>query len=264
MMRFIKIVFIFMVLTACAPQTGPNVQQMGDDLVREKTKSLMNLGDKMVQAGDLKTAFQFYDRAHQEQPLLNEPVFKKYDVLMQGEEITLADQLLSNAVNLDPLDEEMTIKYAQFLVQYDLKKAPVFLSTAADRFRNARLYNWYGVSLDLNGLHGQAQESYEMGRDLEPRNASLLNNLALSYAVTGQGLLSVEIFNDLVEAYPNKLIYHRNRAIALILNGQTQDAEDALRPVMRQDEINALKQNYEGRLEIETPLTILKRINGMS
>ena len=173
-------------------------------------------------------------------------------------------ELLAKAVAVDPKDEDMSVKYAKFLIQYNLPKAPTVLKTISETFKNARFYNWYGVALDLNGFHNKAQKVYEKGRSLEPNNASLINNLALSYAVTRQSGLSIRLFDQLVEQNPNKILYYRNRAIAQTLAGQYNSVREGLQNVMRDIEIERLISEYQGRLQKESPLQLLKSINNMN
>lgn len=265
-MKILKnlILSLSMIVLIGACTTTPQMpEKMEENLVREKTKSLLRLGERMATKGDFRTAMQFYQKAHETQPLLNEPVLRQLDILYQAEDYGRVEKLLRDTLALDPMDEEITVEYARFLVQYDLSRAPTFLAEAAPRFNNARIYNWYGVALDLNGRHMEAQEAYETGRDVAPYDPALLNNLGLSYAVTGQTKIALLIFEDLIENEPNKTMYRRNRAIVQILAGDVEAARTNLVTILPQDEIDQMVVDYEGRLEIEKPLTILKRINNI-
>ena len=221
-------VFAFLAVLGGCTTTNQQVAPAPQMTASEQTQTLIRLGDKMLEAGDTAAALGFYERAVQE----------------------------------SPMNEDVNVTFARHLMAHDLTKADDFLADAVTRSPTPRLYNWYGVSLDLNGKHPQAQEAYRRGLEIE-KTVSLQNNLALSYAVTGQFERAGEIFDDIIKDEPESILYHKNRAINLILAGDVAAAKADLQPFMRPLETNELVAQYQGQAGKKSPLELLRMVNGL-
>lgn len=227
MSRFLSLfctVFIVFSLGAC---TTTKPQKIETNQISTATQKLINLGDSMMQSGDINAALGFYEKA---------------------------------TINA-PLNEDVAVLYAKNLMLHDLPAAIDYLESVTADIPSPRLYNWYGVALDLGAEHKTAQAIYQNGIDLDPTNISLMNNLGLSLAVTGQTDDARTLFAQVLALEPSNSLYHRNKAIATILGGNAELAKNELANIMTPEDVNDLVATYQNQKG--SPLELLRLINGL-
>ena len=262
MFKILLIVFALFLPSGCVTNSTP-VQQPAQTNLSEKTDTLMRLGDNMFNKGDRDAALSFYMRAHESQPQAQQPIYKIFDLLVQSNKIEDAHNFMQQVTSLNEDDMKLAVTYARFLMNYKRAESLAYLEKASDHFKDIRFYNWYGVALDLNGKHTQAQDAYKKGLHIAPNSSALKNNLALSYAVTYKVEFALALYDELIAENPDKLLYKKNKAITYILYNAFDMAEALLQPEMNMVEIRNLTVKYKNQLDKNTPLGILKLINGL-
>ncbi len=88
-----------------------------------------------------------------------------------------------------------------------------------------RAYSAYGVALDKIGEHKQAQQQYRTALDLNGKSASILNNLGLSYALSGDLYNAESTLRQAVSLPEGTSRTRQNLALVLSLAGKTKEAE---------------------------------------
>ncbi len=93
-----------------------------------------------------------------------------------------------------------------------------------DPARTARLHSAAGVAFDRAEKHAEAQAQYRLALQAQPHNASALNNLGLSQAMTGQlDLAETTLRKALVSPSAGTQV-RQNLAMVLSLKGETDEA----------------------------------------
>lgn len=260
MFKNILILALVFIPLACTPQ---HTKQHINTPLSEKTDALIRLGDNMLQKGDIIAAQSFYLKAHDTQPSSHIPIFKAYDLLIQAGDIETAGRFMKQVTQTNDTDITLAIAYARFLMQYKMDQALPYLTSAYKKFDDLRFDNWYGVALDLNGDHKKAQEIYTHALKTKQSSDALKNNLALSYAVTGNKELALNLYQNLIDKNPRKILYKRNKGIIHILNGENDLAKETMHPDITMVEINQLIKTYKDQMSQKSPLALLKMINNL-
>ncbi len=227
MSRFLSLFSTLLIVFMLSGCTTTQQQKTPPTAPHSATQKLINLGNSMIAAGDVEAGLGFFQKA------------------------------ASN----EPTNEDVVVTYAKNLMLYDINDAVTYLSQATQDIQSPRLYNWYGVSLDLNADHIKAQKIYQDGLNIDPKNISLMNNLGLSFAVTGQTEAARALFNKVIALEPDNSLYHQNKAIATILSGDDTLVREELSNIMPAGDIDALIATY-GKTTASS-LELLRLINGL-
>ena len=83
----------------------------------------------------------------------------------------------------------------------------------------------YGVALDLMGDHRKARVEYERALKIAPDAASVLNNMAMSFALTGRLIDAERIARDAATAPGATARVRQNLALILAFKGDISEAE---------------------------------------
>lgn len=263
MKKHILTLIVLVMLTGCqtATQNTPKTLQYESPTVQPKTATLLRLGDNMLESGDVTSALGFYQKAHETQPNIALPLMKQSNTFFEAGQMKAGAEKLFEATKAEPRNQEIAVQYARLLLNENPAKASNFLIDAASRFNNARFYNWLGVSFDMVGRHKDAQIAYQNALALDVRNTSTMNNLGLSYAVTGMGDQAVATFKRLTDLEPKNVLYKKNMAIAQTLAKDIEGARKTLANVIPSAEAEALINTYRSLPKDGTPLDLLRKIN---
>jgi tetratricopeptide (TPR) repeat protein len=74
---------------------------------------------------------------------------------------------------------------------------PLYRQALAASSNDARIYAGLGAALDMVGKHQEARVAYQAGLKLAPQDFGLRNNLALSYAMSGDSAKAKAILNGM-------------------------------------------------------------------
>jgi len=93
-----------------------------------------------------------------------------------------------------------------------------------DPARSARLHSATGVAFDRAEKHAKAQAQYKLALQAEPHNAMALNNLGLSYAMSGNLVQAEKTLRQALVAPSAGTQIRQNLAMVLSLRGGTDEA----------------------------------------
>ena len=188
--------------------------------------AMMRLAQASMDSHSYAAAAGFYRRAHDMDRYAFAPLLGLGEALAKAGALEDAAGALRDAIAMDPGNADAHRLLGEVLIAQarpDLAAAQMQASLAVKP--NARAYNGLGVAQDLMGAYEAAEKSYRAGLALEPANASLRTNLALSLAVGGH---YDEAIGSLAPVALGPLATMRQRQnLALIygLAGQREKAE---------------------------------------
>ena len=147
--------------------------------------ALVRVGEASRQSGDPVTAITLFRRAHNLDPFKAEPLVKLGDALNDVGKFGEAADSFRSALEYEHNNVEALRGLGTALVGLNQP------GLAIDHFKAAlaiepdyRSYNGLGVASDHMGQHKAAQDYYEAGLKVFPKNLTLLNNLGLSQLLT--------------------------------------------------------------------------------
>ncbi|MCW5770804.1 MAG: tetratricopeptide repeat protein [Rhodospirillaceae bacterium] len=170
--------------TYVIPEDEPKVDLKHFDA---KTTSL-KLADSAYAKGEYAMAAQLYFRASELQPDNAEIMVKLGYALFKSGTPQDAEKIFRAALQRDSANGEAMRGLAHSLVlQGRAEEAlPVYRQALAGPGRgDVRVHAGLGAALDMVGKHAEARSVYQNGLKLAPKDFGLRNNLALSYAMTG-------------------------------------------------------------------------------
>lgn len=90
---------------------------------------------------------------------------------------------------------------------------------------SAGAHSAHGVALDMTGDHVGARAAYARAMDIAPGDPSTLNNLALSYALSGRLQDAKNTLRGAVATEESTALMRQNYAMVLALSGDADEAE---------------------------------------
>jgi Flp pilus assembly protein TadD len=177
--------------------------------------------------GDPATAVVLYRRAHTLEPFNAEPLAKLGGALNDLAVPDEAAQAFRKALGIDPRNTEGLRGLGAALIALDQPELAVEQFEAALAIEDDhRSYSGLGVALDAMGDHALAQAYYRVGLELAPGNLTLLNNLGLSLALTGDHPAAIEALS---QAATHPAATARQRQNLALAHGLAGDPEVAAR-----------------------------------
>ena len=141
-----------------------------------------------------------------------------------------AERVLRQALREKPDDIDLNEEMAKTLVASGRLREGVGLierlaaRAGADRARLARLRSASGVAFDRAGEHAQARAQYALALEAEPHDAAALNNLGLSYAMSGDLAKAEETLREALVAPDASTQVRQNLGMILALKGRSDEA----------------------------------------
>jgi Flp pilus assembly protein TadD len=187
--------------------------------------ALMRVGDSARAAGDSAAAIPFYRRAHALDFFNPDPLVRLGAALSDLGAYNEAVQAYRDALRADPVNTAALRGLGNALISLNQPQLAVEQFDAALRIEDDhRNYNGIGVALDRIGDHKGAQAHYRVGLQTAPGNLTLLNNLGLSLALSGDDEEAIKTL-ERVARHPRATARHRqNLALAYGLAGRTSEA----------------------------------------
>ena len=197
-----------------------------------ESAALVRVADSMRDAGDVAGAIPFYRRAHQLDTLQATPLIRLALALHTVRAYAEASRTWRNALALDPDNADALRGYGYSLIALNKPQLAIDqLRTSNEIEEDVRSYNGLGVAYDMIGDARGAQVHYRMGLQLAPDNMTLLNNLGLSLALSGDFPESIDLLLRVVASAVVTARHRQNLALAYGLSGQIEQAA----AVARQD-----------------------------
>src|SRR5262249_10392466 len=162
----------------------------------------LRLADAAFAQGEYAMAAQLYFRAAELQPEVAEPKIKLGFALFKAGGAGDAEKVFRVALEKEPKNADALRGLAHALLTQGRagEALPVYRQAiAASNKPDARIYAGLGAALDMVGKHQEARAAYEAGLKLAPQDFGLRNNLALSYAMSGDTAKARAILSSLSE-----------------------------------------------------------------
>lgn len=169
----------------------------------------LRLADAAYKKGEYGMAAQLYFRAAELQPKNGAVAVKLGFALFKTGSAADAEKIFRAALQTEPKNAEAIRGLAHSLVMQGRAAAalPVYRQAiAAAGQPDARIYAGLGAALDMTGKHEEARLAYAAGLKIAPDDFGIKNNLALSYAMSGDTAKARTVLSDLsdVPAGPKK------------------------------------------------------------
>jgi Flp pilus assembly protein TadD len=228
----------------------------------EKTRvTLKHLARSTMESGDYASAIGFYRRAHAENEQDFEALLGLGTALVRVGANDEGAEMLRKALALKPDDPDARREHGNALIALGRPGVAVAEFEAAfEKSQDVRNLNGLGIAFDLQGNQTAAQAQYRAGLQLDPGNASLRNNLALSLAVSGQYAESLRLLEPIARAPGSTVRQRQNLALVYGLAGQHDRAAQVAR--MDLDE-TSVRQNlvfYETLRAMNDPRKVAEAV----
>ncbi len=197
-----------------------------------ESAALVRVADSMRDAGDVAGAIPFYRRAHQLDILQPTPLIHLALALHTVRAYAEASRTWRTALKLDSDNADALRGYGYSLIALNKPQLAIDqLRRSNEVEEDVRSYNGLGVAYDMIGDARGAQVHYRLGLQLAPDNMTLLNNLGLSLALSGDFPQSINLLLQVVGSAVATARHRQNLALAYGLSGQMKQAA----AVARQD-----------------------------
>ena len=217
-----------------------------------ESAALVRVADSMRDAGDVAGAIPFYRRAHQLDTLQATPLVRLALALHTVRAYGEASQTWRAALKLDPDNADALRGYGYSLLALNKPQLAIDqLRTSNEIQEDVRSYNGLGVAYDMIGDARGAQVHYRMGLQLVPDNVTLLNNLGLSLALSGDSPESINLLLRVVASAAATARHRQNLALAYGLSGQIEQAAAVARQDLDEESV-ANNLAYYAILRAET------------
>jgi len=170
--------------TYVVPEDGPRIDAKNLDA----TSTSVRLADTAYAKGEFVMAAQLYFRAAELQPENTAVMVKLAFALFKTGGAADAEKIFRAALEKEPKHADALRGLAHSLVTLGraAEALPVYRQAiAASGKPDARIYAGLGAALDMVGKHEEARAAYQAGLKLAPKDFGLRNNMALSYAMSG-------------------------------------------------------------------------------
>lgn len=221
--------------SSALPNPGEQPEGGADKLI-DDAETVLRIADATKASGNVSAALPLYRRAVQLAPTSQKMRYALASVLSEQGAIAEAIEIWEGLIDTDPNALPPRLGFgAMLLGEGQAALARDQFIAAKDIVANdpmiepdVRIYNGLGVSEDLLGNGRMAQSAYRTGLEIWPDNDLLMNNLALSLAISGDPA-AVEISEKLANRPGAETRYRLNLALIHGLLGRMQMATDLLR-----------------------------------
>lgn len=227
-----------------------------------KAQSLIRVGDRARDAGDLGTALGVYRRASELNSSDPLPLLRLADTLNRAgwpdQAVEVYEKLLSrDDKNRDALRGLGTALMALGRPAEALPKLDEALYADPEDVRSVSAK---GLALDMLGRHAQAQLVYRDGLKTSPDHRSLRNNLALSLAISGNYPEAIGVLRDLARSPASTAQVRQNLALVLGLSGATDEAERVARLDLDPASVQRNLQLYATLRQLKDPTAVARAV----
>jgi Flp pilus assembly protein TadD len=248
---FLIVFFIFLV-SACGGNNDPNYEgaQLSpprvDGELAFSSPSLMKMAESFRVAGDYTSAVRLYQRAATENPKHIESRVALGQVYERLGAMDGAAIYYQQALDLDKNNMDANLGLGQILVKQNRPEEAIkyLEDIAAKSPTNYRIYSSIGLAYDLQGMHEQAQLSYGKGLSIKPDHISLLNNLALSFAIDEEYPPAIQLLSKALNLDYSQTIAQQNLIMVYALSGEEEAARTMAKNILTPEEIELKMVHY--------------------
>ena len=221
---------------ACGLDAGGSVSR-GDNY-----ETSVRQADEARKSGDLDSAIPLYGRALQADPQGVEAKLglgQSYLALGAGEEAAAQFRDVLARRGKDPAARRGLAAALLYMGQPVLAEEQLTVALQADA-RDYHALNTFGVCLDMQGRHAEAQAKYQQGIDVAPDYLPLRSNMGFSLAISGQPQEAIKWLAPIATARGADARVRQNLAFAYAMAGDLSNALQVSRRDL--DEANAQRQ----------------------
>lgn len=233
-MRRLGLLILLAGLAGCGATGGPTVA--GD----------LRVADTAMAAGTPAVAVQITTAMLAKNPRDTDALTRRARAFIMQGNTAAAEADYRNALQIDGRLIEARLGLGRILVASNPAEAETTFQKAVDADpRNVSALNDLGVARDLQGKHQQAQDAYRQALLIRPDLVSARQNLGLSLAVSGNAAEGVEMLSQLAAQARSDRRAQDDLAVALTLNGRTDDATKVLRQELSADDASKALAGYQ-------------------
>ena len=217
---FLGLCVASVLLTACGGAQSPRF-----------VNNVFARADQLYNTGNYNEAAALYRRLlNDEDQLPDELLVEIYsrlaDSYNQLEQPEAAVVILQKYLELDASDSEINYKMGKSLLALDrVEEASIHFRQMLGYGSDTKAYNGIGVTMDLLAEHREAQLMYLKGLEIDSDYIPILNNLALSYVLSGDSDEAIKIFKRINFGRTGNPKLRQNLAMAYAMVGNEQEAE---------------------------------------
>lgn len=202
---------------------------IGPESTASRGQYSLKVADAALTSGAPDMALRVADLILAREPGNTAALVSRGDALYAMGQLTKARAAYRTAIELDPKGAAAYVGLGRTLVRSDPRAAEAAFATAVARDpRNVTALNNLGLTRDLLGQHGTAQEAYKTALTVDPEMADVKVNLGLSMALSGRAVEAADMMRPLVEHADATTLWRNNVAVALTMAGDRDGARLAL------------------------------------
>jgi Flp pilus assembly protein TadD len=205
-------------------------------------QSQVAVAEQMLQNGQLERGYRILDDVSQQHGSSGPAQLALGNAYLNGAAFLKADIAYRRAIEAGRAEEGRIGLGRVALAQNKAALARQHFKSVLDRNpRSLPARNGLGVSHDLDRDHHLAIAEYRKALELDPANATALNNLGLSLALAGSAAEATGILSDLAGSNLSDPVIRQNLAIAYMVTGREQDAYRLATTDISDDRARALR-----------------------
>ncbi len=246
---------VLLVLTGCASagpskrateDVGPVSVRARNSLATENPAGLVKVGEGFERAGNYPAAQALYQQALAASPDLMAAKVAVARILAPMGRADESLKLLQMLVVENPkATEARSALVDAYIANADYTNALQTFEPLITSSSSAEVYDTAGRLAYISGATDSARIFFDKALKLEPENPSVLQHLALSYALDGSFESAVALIQKAMDRPSAQLPAQRSLAIIYALSGQTDAALHIARSAMPLEEANNMRPFYQ-------------------
>lgn len=197
----------------------------------QSSASLLSIAERMRLQGNEKTSSSFYQQVLDQDPKNVEAHIGLGKMLRKNKEYDNALKQFQIAFMHHPNNQDVKIEIVRTYIAMNQGKSAALEMhpLLQDNPKNPLFHNLFAVSLDLQGQHLDAQESYKQSLKLQPDQPQVQSNLGLSLAFSGKYPEAIALLEKVTHSPESTPKDRHNLAIAYALSGDLEKADTIFR-----------------------------------
>ena len=241
-----------LMLGACAGQQQPESASLANPFATASLPEDAGAGDSKKPQTELQKAVEYWGKEFSKKPTDAKAGLAYAKNLKAMGEKDRALVVLQQAANSNPEDKEIASEYGRLaLDQGQVALAQRLLAMADDPSRpDWRVISAQGTAFAKQGKQKEAIPYFERARAIAPTQISVLNNLALAYAMDGQAEKAEGIFREIPAGQANAKV-RQNLALVLGLQGKYEESRQVAAADIAPDQASANARMLKSMTQIE-------------
>ncbi len=225
--------------------------------------SLLNIADHMRAQGNEKTSSSFYQQVLDKDPKNLKAHIGIGKMLRGNKEYDAALKQFQIALMHHPDTQDVQAEIVKTYIMMNQGKSAALETRSLTQKdpQNPSFHNLFGISLDLQGKHLEAQKFYRQSLKLQTDQPRVQSNLGLSLALSGNYQEAITLLEQVTRHSLSTPKDRHNLAIAYAVSGDLEKAESTFRIDL--DEIKA-QENVRYLSELDVKKEGLKSLSGLS